>query len=81
MILLLLCHSDGDGCFLLFEKRPALKPEQHRYAAKKTFTEPDVIRQIDEAKNQMDAGNLDYFSGDEEQFAKMVDDESSRYVR
>jgi len=66
------------GYSVLIEKRPALTPEQREYATKKIFSEPDIMRQINEAKKHMDAGNMDYFSDDEEQFSKMVDEVNGR---
>jgi hypothetical protein len=66
------------GYSVLIEKRPALTPEQRQHATKKIFSEPDVLRQIDKAKEHMDAGDMDYFSGDEEQFAKLVDEVNGR---
>ncbi len=65
---------EAPGYSVLIEKRPALTPEQRRYATRKFFSEPEVLRQLEEAKEHMKNGNMDYFNGDEEGFAKLVDE-------
>ncbi|QQK76504.1 hypothetical protein HUG15_13625 [Salicibibacter cibarius] len=66
------------GYSVMLEKRPALTPEQRKYATKKIFSEPDILRQLEEAEKHLKEGNMDYFSGDEEQFSKLVDEVNDR---
>lgn len=52
------------GYSVLLEKRSELTIEQRKYATKKIFSEPDILRQLEEAKEHMDT-DMNYFSTEE----------------
>ncbi|WP_449354954.1 hypothetical protein ACUL41_01635 [Virgibacillus natechei] len=59
------------------ERKPSLSKEQKRFATQRIFSEPEVIDQLKYAKENRDP-ELSAYSGNEEEFSRLVDKMNGR---